>query len=110
MEAEGYRRSPYPFLLERETLADTQQMHFCYQCVTFILNGFILARNKYYVICYSSRIKWKLVEVVMKIIMYRCPKCNRVKQFSTWKHLTREELVRLNYVEVEFRFVQCDMC
>ncbi len=45
-----------------------------------------------------------------KIIMYRCPRCNRVKQFSVWKHLNREELARLNYVEVEFRFVRCDMC
>ena len=52
----------------------------------------------------------EFAEVVMKIIMYRCPKCNRVKQFSIWRHLTREELVRLNYVDVEFRFVQCDMC
>lgn len=46
----------------------------------------------------------------MKIIMYRCPRCNRVKQFSVWRHLTREELNRLNYVDVEFKFVRCDMC
>jgi hypothetical protein len=49
-------------------------------------------------------------EVTMKIVMYRCPKCNRVKQFSVWRYLSREELSRLNYVDVEFKFVQCDMC
>ena len=85
-------------------------MQICYQYVTLKLNGFVLARNKSNVICLCITAKKEFAGVVMKIIMYRCPKCNRVKQFSTWRHLTREELVRLNYVEVEFRFVQCDMC
>jgi hypothetical protein len=84
----------------------------------FILTGVILAKNflcGYYRLPSYGGIMSEMREIALrennpKIIMYRCPRCNRVKQFSLWKHLNREELERLNYVDVEFKFVRCDMC
>jgi hypothetical protein len=102
MEFGGSSLSLYPFALKGETLADST---YDANLLPFYL------QLKIYANIINRRIKtsfWR--EATMKIVMYRCPKCNRVKQFSVWRYLSREELSRLNYVDVEFKFVQCDMC
>ncbi len=107
---------------EGYNLADTynhaNMLPICFLNDLFYVCRHILAKifNKsYYVLPSEAAIKHSMGDTVlkqqnMKTIMYRCPRCNRVKHFSVWKHLNREELDRLNYVDVEFKFVRCDMC